>query len=232
MNHWSGGRELHSERLQNGPSLARPGRPHDTGRGPLKLPWVAAFALAFVVSDNTWAKDRQISGSASGTFISVNLDLDVDNPADQSIASTSAGIEEPGGPFSFFRVAEGELVAGTGCSIAPTASAGCTIDGATDGCLASDFHGGGSLRYKSTGDILAFQLTGGTSCINLNSASGFAPPYKVEETDRISFTGGSGKFANAAGNATVTAVGFIQGADGQHSFGWLRQTYTGTLTTP
>jgi hypothetical protein len=189
------------------------------------------FALGFLLTGRAQAED--ISGSLSGTAVAVSFDFDKDSSTLNSAQFTGAGEQNVGGEFSAQAIIEADPTPGKGCSRAPTTQAGCSIDGVTNGCLYNLTGGVGALRFNSNGDISSFQVTGGTQCEDFNSSKGFAPPYDFTLSADTAWTGGSGEFAGATGNGTVTGSGRILATDlAGHAFSWLQATYTATLTMP
>jgi hypothetical protein len=192
-------------------------------------------AFSFLLSGSSQAKGKDptetISGSYSGSTATTGFDFDNDNPSDQSGDLSAAGTQQGAGQFNMRRVTEIEPVPGSGCGAFP--AKGCNIDGVTDGCLFTSVGSFGAFRFNSSGDILIFQQTGGTTCINPNTASGVTPPFDFTATLNWSFNGGSGKFAGVTGSAVDTESGQVTVLDhAGHSFGWNAGTYTGTLTQP
>jgi hypothetical protein len=176
-----------------------------------------------------------ISGSLSGTSITVPFDLDKDSSTGtgNSVQSTAAGQQNVGGGFTSQAVTEGDPKPGTGCSVALTTQAGCAVDGVTNGCLYNIVGGVGALRFNSDGDISSFQVTGGTECIDFNSAKAFAPPFNYTIAEDVGFTGGSGEFAGTSGSGIFTGSGRILATDSElHVFSWFQATYTATMTMP
>src|SRR5713101_8271620 len=139
---------------------------------------VLIFVFGFLLSGRTQAKDStlKISGSLSETTVGTPFDFDNDGTTGTSAIGTGGGKQNVGGAFTTQVIEEGDPEPGTGCALLPTTQAGCTIDGVNDGCLTNIFGGVGAFRFNSDGDISSFQVTGGTTCIDLNSSSGFAPP--------------------------------------------------------
>jgi hypothetical protein len=205
----------------------------------------ALFAFGFLLTGSAQAADStvgaasastvNVSGSLSGTSVTVPFDLDKDSSsgAGDSVQSTAAGKQNVGGEFTSQAVTEGDPKPGAGCSTAHTTQAGCTIDGVTNGCLYNLVGGVGVMRFTLNGDISSFQVTGGTECIDFNSSKGFAPPFNFSITEAIAYTGGSGRFAGTSGSGTFTGSGRILAADpGFHAFSWFQATYTATMTMP
>jgi hypothetical protein len=191
------------------------------------------FAVGFLLCKTTDAKDsnEQISGSFSGSSVTTGFDFDNDSSTDQSGDLIAAGKQNGGGAFTLRLVNELDLVPGTGCGAFP--AEGCNIDGVNDGCLFTVVGGAGAFRFDASGDISTLQITGGTACINPNSASGVLPPFDSTYTQNWSFKGGSGKFAGTTGSGVVTGKGQITSLDQPgHSFSWDDGTYTGTISTP
>jgi hypothetical protein len=205
------------------------------------------FTFGFLLTGRAQAQDStntssvesgttvKISGSLSGSSITVPFDLDNDSSTGtgNSVESTAAGDQNVGGEFTSQSVTEGDPKPGTGCSMASTKQAGCNIDGVTNGCLYNLVGGVGTLRFNSNGDISSFQVTGGTECIDFNSSKGFAPPFNFTITEDIGYTGGSGEFVGATGSGTFTGSGRILAADeAGHAFSWFQATYTATMIMP
>jgi hypothetical protein len=155
--------------------------------------------------------------SSSGTSYTVLMDIDGDGPAQSSVA-TYAG-KGSGGQYNGQGVSEFKAHPGTGCKIAPTTQAGCTLDGVSDACEYDSEGGVSANTYQGTKDVETFKRISGSICIDFDSG----PPYNNDGTVVDVITGGTGRFAGKTGSVTTHVWGQILTMDtAGNGFSWYR----------
>jgi hypothetical protein len=200
-----------------------------------------ATAIFLIGVHRAEAKTFQVTGSFSGTSVNVPVDIDGNGTScttsgnfttcpDDSSASTSTGNSTGvfGGPFTGQDVNEIVPVSGTGCIIAPTTIASCTLGAITNACEFQYVAGGSGASIRSaTGSVLVHTITGGTICIEGTTG----PPFNFAFTQTVSFSGGTGEFTGVTGTGTSVGTGQITTFDfAGHGFSWSTGTFTETLT--
>lgn len=211
----------------------------------IKHQFVLVLAMAvsltmMVLAGSAEAKTFSISGSNSGTSTSVPVDISGDSCAvvanvelctATSNLSIYSGQSSGGptfspiltGPFTGQEISQTVPVAGAGCSFAPTTIAACTIGTNTSGCEYSYVGGAGANRLNFGGDLAAFEITGGSLCLD-------GTTFAFQGTVTAESAGGSGRYAKTTGTSTNTLSGQILISDpAGHGISWFTNTFTGTV---
>ncbi len=159
--------------------------------------------------------------STSGTSYTVPMDVDGDGPAQSSIATYSG--KGTGGQFSGQGVSEFAPHPGTGCKLAPTTQAACTLNGVTDACQYDSEGGVSANTYQGTLEIQTFKRLSGSICIDFSNGA----PYRTDGTVVDVMTGGTGRFAGKTGTITTHVWGQMMTMDSAgNGFSWYRAVGT------
>jgi hypothetical protein len=155
--------------------------------------------------------------STSGTSYTVPMDVDGDGPAQSSVATYSG--KGTFGQFSGQGVSEFAPHPGTGCKIAPTTQAACTLNGVSDACQYDSEGGVSANTYQGTGDVQTFKRASGSICIDFSNGE----PYSTDGTVVDMITGGTGRFAGKTGSITTHVWGQMLSMDSAgNGFSWYR----------
>ncbi len=200
-------------------------------------------ALMFVASGAARAGTKVENCTASGSGVSLPVDLDSDSCFTASNGATvctdSSGYDNfsgecsPGGRFTGQGLVEVDPVSGSGCNIAGTTVPGiasCTLAGSSEqGCQFQLVGGSEARRDTVSGDLTFYSFSTDSSlCADLSSG----PPFNFTSSEKATITGGTGKNAGVSGTETGTGHGQILTSDvAGHGLSWEESSFTDTITT-
>jgi hypothetical protein len=202
---------------------------------------LVAVTFAFAVRGVAYAHTTSFTCHASGTAVSVPVDIDSDScftaENGATVCTDTSGYGNfgfkcsPGGRGTGTNVFEFKPVSGSGCNILGTAEpiASCTLANSSEaGCEFQSVVGGAEVdRNDNTGD-LTFATANITLCLDLSSG----PPFNFTASANDTITGGTGANTGATGSATAQVDGQILIDDlAGHAYSWSEGTSTGTITT-
>ena len=170
---------------------------------------VASVLMAMVAVGS--AEAGPIRSQASGSFVAQGTPIDTNNDGTSADLFIVSGSSSQLGSFTNQTVAEWVFGAPT-----TTCPAGTVLQGTLVPA------GSAFVTRVANGDLLFGAFTSGTNCI---SATGIASISAAGN-----FTGGTGRFDDAAGSFTVAATATILAADASgNAFGGVVATTEGTL---
>ena len=206
--------------------------------------FAASVALMLLVGEAARAGTKVEQCTASGSSVSIPIDMDSDSCftastgatvcTDSSGYSNFSGKCSLGGRFTGQGLVEVDPVSGSGCNIAGTTVPGiasCTLAGSSEQGCEFQLVGGSEVRRDAvSGDLTFFSFsTDSTLCADLSSG----PPFNFTSSAKATIVGGTGNNAGASGTETGAAGhGQLLTSDAAgHGLSWEESSFTDTITT-
>jgi hypothetical protein len=206
-------------------------------------PFARIVALMLVASGAARAGTKVENCTASGSAVSIPVDIDSDSCFTASTGATvctdSSGYANvsgecsPGGRFTGQGIVEWDPVPGSGCNIAGTTVPGiasCTLAGSSEQGCAFQLVGASDVSRDAVSGDLTFVTfsTDSRLCADLSSG----PPFNFTSSYTGAITGGTGKNAGASGTVTGGDHGQLLTSDAAgHGLSWEESSFTETITT-